>query len=214
MRLALDLHNHSRHSYDSLLEPLKIIKKARARGLNGMAITDHGTIAGGLAMKQVNPYEDFLVIVGAEIRTEIGDIVGLFLTREITATSFREVAKQIHDQGGLVLLPHPGKLPVSLVEPYIDSIDLIEEWNARSKEKWNKCALELANRFDKPVLANSDAHSSFEIATAYTILEAASISTVRSDLLLAPRTLHRGKTNFYLSHITSVLTEKWKAKQF
>jgi predicted metal-dependent phosphoesterase TrpH len=212
MQFPLDLHNHSRWSKDSFLDPLAVLRTARKRGLRGMAITDHGTIRGGLEARRVNPFDDFLVIVGAEIRTEIGDVVGLFLEKEITGTTFAAVAAEIHAQNGLVLLPHPGKLPTSLVQPFLPQIDLIEVWNARSKPKWNHAAALLAEEARKPVTAASDAHGKFEIARAYTILEVENLHTVRDDLLKAPRTLVRRRTNFYLSHVLSVLTERWKQR--
>lgn len=213
MPFALDLHGHSRHSYDSLLDPVAVIRRARRRGLNATAITDHGTIKGGLEARERNPFSDFFVIVGVEIRTEIGDVVGLFLEKEIVATSFDAVADEIHAQGGLVLLPHPGKLPVDLVMPHLSRIDMIEIWNARSKEKWNVSAERLGNQSGKPTVACSDAHSRFEIGRAYTILQIDDAKNLKRDLLTAPRTFVRGHTNFYLSHVASVLTERWKSRQ-
>ena len=70
-----------------------------------MAITDHGTIQGGLATRVSSP-NSFIVIVGAEIKTEFGDIVGLFLNEEIKSHRINEVIDEISDQSGLIVLPH------------------------------------------------------------------------------------------------------------
>lgn len=210
MQFALDLHNHTRFSRDSRLDPLSVIRLARKRGLQGIAVTDHGTIRGGVEMRDENPFKDFLVIVGTEIHTEIGDVIGLFLEQEIQSTSFDGIAREIHGQGGLVLLPHPGKMSIELVKPWLRHIDLVEVWNARSKITWNTAAAALAEQARKPTVACSDAHCGFEIARAYTILSTEGMHSVRNDLLTAPRSFVRRSTNFYVSHIASSLTERWK----
>ena len=82
--MRLDLHVHSKYSSDGYHHPKDIVRAARLKGLDGIAITDHNTIKGAIvASKHTTP--DFTVIVGAEIATERGEIMGLFLTEEISA---------------------------------------------------------------------------------------------------------------------------------
>jgi len=88
--MKLDLHIHSKYSSDGVLDPEKIVKIAAKRGLNGVAITDHNTIIGGLKAKNYET-EDFKVIVGSEISTERGEIIGLFLKEEIKPGNVQEV---------------------------------------------------------------------------------------------------------------------------
>ena len=97
--MIFDLHIHSKYSFDSISEPKKIIKVAKNMGLNGVAITDHNTTKGGLEAKKINRDHDFLVIVGSEISTEIGDITGLFLSEEIKSRNSMEVIEEIKKQG-------------------------------------------------------------------------------------------------------------------
>jgi len=104
--VILDLHVHSKYSKDSRLEPEKILKLATARGLGGIAITDHNTVYGGLIARKLSK-GDLLVIVGSEIKTERGEVMGLFLNEEIPERSFFDVVDAIRDQGGIVVLPHP-----------------------------------------------------------------------------------------------------------
>ena len=89
--MKLDLHIHSKYSSDGVLDPEKIVKIAAKRGLNGVAITDHNTIIGGLKAKNYET-EDFKVIVGSEISTERGEIIGLFLKEEIKPGNVQEVS--------------------------------------------------------------------------------------------------------------------------
>jgi predicted metal-dependent phosphoesterase TrpH len=105
--MIADLHIHSKYSYDSLLDPKKIIKVAKRRGLDIIAITDHETIRGGIETQKLNQSRDFHVIIGCEINTEVGDIIGLYLNEEIKSRNSIEVIEEIYSQGGFVILPHP-----------------------------------------------------------------------------------------------------------
>ena len=97
--MKYDLHIHLKYSSDGVLDPEKIVKIAIKRGLNGVAITDHNTIIGGLKAKNYET-EDFKVIVGSEISTERGEIIGLFLKEEIKPGNVQEVISEIKEQNG------------------------------------------------------------------------------------------------------------------
>ncbi|PKP56990.1 MAG: hypothetical protein CVT88_09505, partial [Candidatus Altiarchaeales archaeon HGW-Altiarchaeales-1] len=104
--MQFDFHIHSMYSYDSISKIPDIIKRARMKGLSGIAITDHETIKGAkIAEKYSN--DDFIVIVGCEINTEMGDIIGLFLNEEIKSRKSLSVIDEIKGQEGTVVLPHP-----------------------------------------------------------------------------------------------------------
>lgn len=204
--LKFDLHVHSKYSKDSLMDPEKIIRIAQKRGLSGVAMTDHNVMAD---IRQ-NPF----VIPGSEIKTEYGDIIGLFLKKEIKAGNFLAVQKEIKERGGLTVLAHPynkGKrrFPEELIPGYID---LIEVFNSRMKKEWNEKAFELAQKYQKPITCSSDAHSYFEIGRSFLILEEP-INTV-ADLkarLLAKGNSYSGKlTPYYISHGLSFICEKIK----
>ena len=59
--LKLDLHIHSQYSEDGAGTPLEIAKILKKKGLNGMAITDHNTVEGGLSALDAAS-KDFVVI--------------------------------------------------------------------------------------------------------------------------------------------------------
>lgn len=169
--MDLDLHIHSVYSYDSILKPETIIKIAKERDLAGVAITDHGTIKGGLhARKFAN--DDFIVIVGSEVKTEIGDITGLSLNEEIKSKQSLMVIDEIKDQGGLAVLPHPYRgHKYKNFDELIRKIDVIEGYNARTSMEENNRAQELAKEYNLPVIAGSDAHFKGEIGLARTIMD-------------------------------------------
>jgi predicted metal-dependent phosphoesterase TrpH len=181
--MILDLHIHSKYSFDSILEPKRIIKVAKKRGLDGIAITDHNTIKGSIEAKKINSNPDFLVIVGSEINTEIGDITGLFLKEEIKSRNSMEVIEEIKKQGGIVVLPHPFR-GHKLNDKLISAVDVIESFNSRSGRIENEMSAKLAKRCNKPVIAGSDAHFSSEIGAGKIIIKnSCNTKNIRTKIL-------------------------------
>ena len=167
-----DLHIHSRFSFDGFMSPKTIIKMARRRCLAGIAITDHGTIKGGLNALSENKDNDFLVIVGTEIHSTIGDIIGLFLKEEITCREPEEVVQNIHRQGGLAILPHPyhhHHLP--LPENFLASLDAVEVRNGRVKDYADQAWREMVAACHLAAVAGSDAHLPWEVGRVWTEIE-------------------------------------------
>jgi predicted metal-dependent phosphoesterase TrpH len=177
--INLDLHVHSCFSFDCLTRPEQAIWQAKRKGLNGVAITDHETVQGGLAIATLNQDPDFLVIVGAEFATRIGDIIGLFLHEEITTREPFELIDEIHRQGGVAVLPHPYH-GHELTPTIMERIDVVEAFNARERPSNNQRALALAKKWRKPIVSGSDAHFSRDIGTSRTIF---STTAIRSELL-------------------------------
>jgi len=171
--LKVDLHVHTYHSPDSRSSCEAIIRMVEARGLDAVAITDHNTIAGALELAELVP---FPVIVGEEIRTPEGEIMGLFLKEEVSrGLSPEETIACVKAQGGLVAVPHPldrvrrgSALGEAAVRRVIDRVDIIEGFNARALfPSDNQDAQALAAGFGLPCSAGSDAHAPYEIGTAY-----------------------------------------------
>ena len=168
--MKYDLHVHSKYSRDSYLNPKTIIKIAQKRGLSGVAITDHNTIKGGLIAKKFE-IKDLQVIVGSEIETERGEVIGLFLNEEIKSKLFSNVIQEIKDQNGLIILPHPfDKIRGNGINPTKDdtpSIDCVEVYNSRCLlEKYNLKASEFAAANKLKISAGSDAHFANEVGKA------------------------------------------------
>jgi predicted metal-dependent phosphoesterase TrpH len=152
------------------MRPEKILRIAKQKGLNGIIISDHDTIQGGLECAHLNKDPNFKVFVSSEVKTSVGDITGINLKEEITAKHFPEVVQQIKRQGGLVLLVHPYHHH-KLDEIDFTAIDLIEGYNGREFPANNAKAVELAKKHNKPIVAGSDAHVYSEIANAVTYYE-------------------------------------------
>jgi predicted metal-dependent phosphoesterase TrpH len=157
--------------------PENLVRVAKKKGLRGVAITDHNTITGGVKAKKTCG-SHFFVVVGAEIRTDTCEIIGLFLTEEVYSTDPFTVIDEIRDQGGITVLPHPFRsffpphsrrrqgIPMDILK----KIDVIEAFNARSNMKANQQALTLASTLRKPMIAGSDAHWYRELGRGKTLV--------------------------------------------
>jgi len=137
--LIFDLHIHSKYSGDCTMEPAIILKVAKKKGLDGIAVTDHLTIKGGIETRKLNNDPDFLVIVGSEVETDDkADLIGLFLEEEIESTKTVDVITEIKVQGGLVLWAHPFRFGKNLLSgDVIPQVDLIEGFNSKTSASRN-----------------------------------------------------------------------------
>lgn len=208
--MRLDLHIHSKYSYDSFSDPLKIVKVAKRKGLDVISITDHNNM---------DVYEDFprgrgsgvAVIPGMEIKTDVGDVTGLFLDEEVRSRSFFDVVDEIRDQDGIVVLPHPFRRKCD-PNDLIGSVDLVEVINARSKNAENVDAWKLCERSGKRSITGSDAHAYFEIGRAVTEIDGYSDDPdeLKNILLTAERNCYGKETPFYISHGYSFISSKIK----
>lgn len=170
--LRADLHVHTSFSRDGVMPPQQLISLCLARGIDCLAVTDHNTIRGAIEVAREAP---FRVIVGEEIKTSEGEIIGLFLEEEIPrGLSPEETVTRIRAQGGLVMLPHPydhlrrSTLRRDALDRIAPLADIIEVFNARLLLKRHIAqARELASRHNRLVSAGSDSHVPAEIGHAY-----------------------------------------------
>jgi predicted metal-dependent phosphoesterase TrpH len=180
VRAFVDLHCHTRASFDSLAAPAAVVRAAAARGLTHLAITDHDRIEGALeaaeAAARLGPGAP-VIIVGEEIRTADGDLIAVFLEEAVPpGLSARETIAAVREQGGLVGIPHPfdrwrgSLLRDAAMAELCRLVDWIEAHNARLVGSGNERAALLAREQDLPGVAVSDAHTVIEVGVAYTAL--------------------------------------------
>jgi predicted metal-dependent phosphoesterase TrpH len=174
--LRADLHCHTYYSPDALTSPGKFVAACLERDINCVAITDHNTIEGALLMRRVCPFQ---VIVGEEVRTQEGDLIGLFLEQAVPPhLSLEETVERIKAQGGLVMVPHPfDRFRRSIGEDglrrILPAVDLIEVFNARAfVSADNERARRFAEEHGIPGVAVSDTHSPREVGRAFMELPA------------------------------------------
>lgn len=169
-------HIHTDYSDDSNLSLDHLIDEARERGVGCVAVTDHDSIEGALTLTD-RVGDDLQVIVGEEISTKDGHLIGLFLRDFVEpGMSVRETAEAIRERGGLVVVPHPYNrlFDCSLgdrVYDILDLIDIVEVANAQNLLNGpNRRARELAHRNGLPAIVGTDVHHAGYLDTCYQMM--------------------------------------------
>ena len=205
--IRVDMHLHTRHSFDCLSEPERVIEAATARGITRICVTDHNEIAAALHLKKLFPDR---IIVGEEVKTaERVDVIGLYLHEQIPkGTPARRTCELIHEQGGIVYMPHPfagGKGGGGrLLDELADQIDAVEVFNARlHRTELNERAAAWAREHGLPGGGGSDAHTLSEVGRAYA--EVPPFEDTATGFLEALRAGRvEGQTTTRAAHVASV----------
>ena len=195
MQLKMDLHVHTNYS-DSRSTVHDVVRAAKQRGLDGLAITDHETTAGAIAAAKEDT--GLIVIPGIEVKTREGHVLGLGVDdhphTSLHKSSIFDVAQAIWRMGGIVVIPHPYAPFFSTKREVIERLipDAIEVLNALSPfvRYGRSRSAKLADRLGVAQVAGSDSHASQTVGDAYTLIDAA--STTVADILQAIR---EGKTH-------------------
>jgi len=168
--LRVDLHLHSHFSHDGKSSLQQLIESARESRLDRIALTDHNTVEGALALVRIAPE---LAIAGEEIKTLEGEVIGLFITSRVSPFLAPEEALDlIHGMGGLTYLPHPLDRhrahfrPERVVE-LAARVDIIETYNPWCDAAANQAAARLAEDLNKVSATGSDSHSADELGRSW-----------------------------------------------
>ena len=171
--VRVDMHTHSEYSPDSRTPLADQARAIRAAELQVVCATDHNTIEGALRLREMA--DGFQVIVGEEISSRDGEIIGLFLERAVPRDlSGEETIARIHEQGGIVVVPHPFSvnrryhMPRASLDRLRGTIDALEVFNAREAfGRENRQAAAYAREHSIVGAAGSDAHRAGELGNAF-----------------------------------------------
>ncbi len=186
--IKLDLHIHSQYSEDAIGSPKDIIKSLKKKGLQGMAITDHNTVEGGLKAVKIAP-KDFIVIPGIEISTADGHMLALNVEKNIARNlSIQETVEKILDQGGTPIVPHLFRnmsgIKKEKLKTIHQKINTIEVFNACSMPKTNLKIAKIAKEFNLGGTGGSDSHDPAYAGYAYTVVDTTDMNadTILSEI--------------------------------
>ena len=205
---------HTLHSKDGLQNPHTLFKLMKKKGLRGLAPTEHWRAP---TLKVIERDGRFIIPACEYKTTDYGEVIGLFVTEHIENRSFQEIAEDIHDCSGLVVLPHPRDplrkytaircgLPDDIIEKHVD---LIEGINSRCIiDLFNKNAQKLAKRMKKPMTAGSDGHTFLEMGHAKTWLQDIETSDDIYEELKRGHTQITGYPSFFMLHIPTMLWQR------
>lgn len=209
--MKIEFHVHTEASPCSDLTYQKLIKKIQNARIDAVVVCDHNTISGAQILKKIAPFK---IIVGEEIETREGEIIGLFLRKKIKKNlSSKETIRQIKAQGGLVCLPHPfdrlrrKRLKFWAIKKYQTDFDLIEIFNSRILLPFdNQKAKIWAQKHHKMPIVGSDAHSLGEVGKTYFKMKDFDNPKQFLDNLKSAR-FHLKRVNPTGYHLRTVLTK-------
>jgi predicted metal-dependent phosphoesterase TrpH len=183
----IDLHTHSSASPDGGVSAKQYSKILNDGVLDCIAITDHNRIDFATDMQQSFGER---IIVGEEIMTTAGEIIGLFLTEKVRPNlSPEETIDAIDAQGGLVYIPHPFEtvrkgLHPKILEELVGRIDLIEVYNGRAFAQNRSHQAAVWSKLNHvPAVASSDAHGLRGLGKTHTRIAAIPTAKTLVDLV-------------------------------
>jgi len=170
-RVQVELHMHTHASKDSLVKVEKLLVHCDRIGIDKIAITDHNVIEGALEAQSLAPGR---VIVGEEIATTQGELIGYFLSDWIPPNlEPMDAIERLQDQGAVISVAHPfdstrkrhwSQRELEAIAPYLDAI---ETFNARCLSNApNLSACSFARDHNLLETVGSDAHSLWEVGRA------------------------------------------------
>ncbi len=171
-----DVHIHSKYSPDSKLEPDQIVKTAKSKGLDFIAISDHNRF--------IEHKLDFLLINGEEVSSADGHVLALFIDGEIpSGLSQEETVDAIHDKNGIAICAHPFRSVNGIGAKFRNVYDALETKNGRCKLECNTKGQNLAAELKRPITAGSDSHFYGEIGRVYMEVDASDAESLRKGIL-------------------------------
>ncbi len=173
--IRVELHLHTCYSKDSLVRPERLIRYCRKKGIDKFAVTDHNEIDGAFEAQAVAPEN---VIVGEEILTTEGELLGYFMTEKIPAgLTPMEVIERLRAQGAVISVAHPfdtvrskhwTRESLLAIAPYLDAIEV---FNSRCMTiKPNNEAKTFAEEEGLLGTVGSDAHVLWEVGRSTLVM--------------------------------------------
>jgi len=193
-----DLHVHTKYSGlarlgflrfpESVSEPRDVVKQANRKGLSVVCVTDHNTIRGGvLAKDHAKEFPGTEVVIGEEISTLDGELIGLYLNETVPKDlSAAESVDRIRAQGGITVAPHPFSAHVPGLGSRVDllNLDALEVLNGGHVDGYaNDKAAEHARSGRWATVGGSDSHSLPPIGCSYTEFDGQGAEGLRKSVL-------------------------------
>ncbi len=171
MKLTFDIHIHTNYSYDGFIKIGRLAKYAKKLGLNGIAITDHNTFDSIKWIQKFNLDNTLEIIPGEEVLTNWGDILCLCIKEPIKSKNIFDVVKEVKEQKGITILPHPFKNHDKAIFDNLEIIDGVEICNGRTKDYYERIK-KITYKYPHLIeVGGSDAHFLWEIGKVVTTIE-------------------------------------------
>lgn len=175
--ICVDMHLHTRFSFDASISPKYVADSLNAHPLiKGVAVTDHNTLEGYFHVRRFAAvYRDVVIIPGVEVGTMLGDVIVLGVEEKPAYWSTLEsVVDFARARNGVIVVPHPyrGGGIREAAKKIPNELGAIEVLNPDATVEENKMAEALAKTVNLPGVAGSDAHHVYQMWKAYTEVDA------------------------------------------
>jgi predicted metal-dependent phosphoesterase TrpH len=190
--VRLDLHVHSDRSPDSELSLAEIVAAVRGAGLQGFALTDHNSVAGHAALRELAATcPDLTLVPGVEVSTADGHLLAFGVTAPPPPRRpCAETIDWVRAHGGEAVPAHPFRFTHGVGRRILGELNVrvVEGCNGQSSRRANRRAGEWAAARRLVTTGGSDAHTLGSIGRAWTELSTVPASTdAFLDMLRAGR---------------------------
>lgn len=200
--MKIDFHVHTYNSSDGLSTLEQIAKRAKAKGIDAIAITDHDF----QTLNRIEMINSIYFIPGIELSTRYGHILGLNLQDKIDLKYAKEEpVKAIKEAGGYSVLAHPFDLRSRYIKiNEIPKVDAIEVINSSSFPfgRNTKFATEFASKLNLAKTAGSDSHWAKTVGNAYVKVNAPSIEEALKQIFIKKNSIVQGRAISMVDKIT------------
>lgn len=214
----IEFHVHTIKSKDSLLSKYFILFMCKLKKINCLAITDHNEIEFAKKNKFFFENSGIDVIIGEEIFTKDGEIIGLFLNEKIEPNlTVEKTIEEIRRQNGLVYVPHPydlKRIKTVLKEDKLkeicQNVDFIEKHNGRNiMKEYSEIQNDLADKYNITKIVGSDAHTFYELGRNYCIVNSYSkenlIDEIKNAIFVEKKCLKVAHLNTKLVKVAKMI---------
>lgn len=175
----IDTHCHTKYSYDNWLEPLDLIRRAKALGLDGVCITEHYSYEASEPVEHIGREEGLLILRGVEVATDKGHLLaygveddGWNIWGRDSYLPLEEVIARVNELGGICAPAHPFRNVglASLMEGLLELKDIaaVESHNGVNAESDNDLAIRASTHLGLPTLGGSDCHKTVAVGRCAT----------------------------------------------
>jgi predicted metal-dependent phosphoesterase TrpH len=191
-----EFHCHTSYGKDSLIKIQDLVITCDNKGIQKLVVTDHNMISGALQAQKLDPHR---FIIGEEIMTQQGELLGMFIKEKIPAgLSPLKTIEILRSQGAFISVSHPfdalrkGHWETNDLLNIVPYIDAIEVFNSRCLlPQYNMHAKSFAQRNKLLGTVGSDAHSIVEVGkSTLTLPDFDDVASLKHALTLAEAHVH------------------------
>ena len=168
--MLIDLHCHTLpRSTCSQLHPEQLVEAARARGLDGICLTEHDRWWPEEELVGLGDRTGYLVLSAVELTTDLGHVLAFGLPESASSAIGAELAASAREHGAILYLAHPARDTLLRVNRQtVETFASVEAINGSDSRLQNMAATGLAKGFPLPGIGGSDAHTLEEVGRAAT----------------------------------------------